>query len=216
MWQSCPSVKKAITIGFAVCVLISAAVVIWRAWPPDQTNLLTLGNFVLGTLTLVVLVWYAYDTNSIARVTLERWQREGVLSPAYEMQLVGEKGTAGKTMFRLHNLSALVVTAKVTCNFRVYGEAVAYHPAYDGKEMWTLFPHQVSQGWFEIEPLLQKKGKSVADMFAEHKPVNSQQQLTMSLELEFWDELGAHRKLPGRQHYFDFGRWNWIPHLTEA
>ena len=207
--------KKTITIGFAVCVLVSAAFVIWRTWPPETANLLTLGNFVLGALTLVVLVWYAYDTNSIARVTLERWQREGVLSPTYEMQIVGEKGTRGKTMFRLHNLSALVVTAKVACNFRVYGEAVAYHPAYDGTDMWRLFPHQISQGWFEIEPLLQKKGKTVGAMIAEHTPVNSQQQLTMSLELEFWDELGAHRKLPGRQHYFDFGRWAWIPHLTE-
>jgi hypothetical protein len=52
-------------------------------------------------------------------------------------------------------------------------------------------------------------------MVGEHSPVNAKQQLTMSLELEFWDELGAHRKLPGRKHYFDFGRWAWIPYLTD-
>lgn len=208
-------VKEVITIFFAACVIAIGGFVLWRAWPPNEANLLSLANFLIGTLTLVVLVWYAYDTNSIARVTLERWRREGVLSPSYEMQLVGEKGSTGRTLFRLHNLSALIVTAKVACNFRVYGEAVAYHPAYDGKQTWTIFPHQVSQGWFEIAPLLQKKGKTVSVMVGEHSPVNAKQQLTMSLELEFWDELGAHRKLPGRKHYFDFGRWAWIPYLTD-
>jgi hypothetical protein len=76
-----------------------------------------------------------------------------------------------------------------------------------------LFPQQVSQGWFEIERLLQNKGKTVKSMISEHSQVNSEQQLTMFLELEFFDELGG---LPGRLHYFDFDRWAWIPHLTEG
>jgi hypothetical protein len=195
---------------------VTAALVIWGAWPAERANLIAIGNFAVLTLTLIVLVWYAYDTNLIARVTLERWQRDGVLSTTYSMELLGKRGDKGKTMFRLHNLSTLVVRAKVACNFRVYGEETAYHPAYDGKEIWILFPQQVSQGWFEIESLLQTKGKSVAPMIAEHTPVNSKQQLTMFLELEFWDELGGYRKLPGRQHYFDFGRWARIPHLTDT
>ena len=207
--------KKSIPLGFTVGAAVIAAFVIWSASPFQGANLLTVGNFAVSTLTLIVLVWYAYDTNSIARVTLERWQREGVLSTTYEMQLIAEKGTAGKTMFRLHNPSTLVVRAQVACNFRVYGDPVRYHPAYDGTDLWILFPQQVSQGWFEIEPLLQAKGKSVTGMMSEHSPVNSKQQLTMFLELEFWDELGRHRKLPGRRHYFDFDRWAWIPHLTE-
>jgi hypothetical protein len=36
-------------------------------------------------------------------------------------------------------------------------------------------------------------------MMSEHSSVNSKQQLTMFLELEFWDELGGHRKFPGRR-----------------
>lgn len=206
--------RKRIPLGFTVAATGSAVFVIGYAWP--KTDLLAIGNFVVLTLSLIVLVWYAYDTNSIARVTVERWQREGVLSTTYEMQLIGERGTAGKTMFRLHNSSTLVVRARVACNFRVYGEPARYHPAYDGTDLWTLFPQQVSQGWFEIERLLQAKGKSVAGMMSEHSAVNSEQQLTMFLEWEFWDELGGHRKLPGRRHYFDFGRWAWIPHLTEG
>jgi hypothetical protein len=214
LWHS-RRMQKRIPLGFTVGAAVIAALVIWSAWSSQETNLLAVGNFAVLTLTLIVLVWYAYDTNSIARVTLARWQREGVLSTTYEMQLIGEKGIAGKTMFRLHNSSTLVVRARVACNFRVYGDPVRYHPAYDGTDLWILFPQQVSQGWFEIEPLLQAKGKSVTGMMSEHSPVNSKQQLTMFLELEFWDELGAHRKLPGRLHYFDFERWAWIPHLTE-
>jgi hypothetical protein len=52
-------------------------------------------------------------------------------------------------------------------------------------------------------------------MIAECTPANREEQLTMTLELEFWDELGARRKLPPRRHNFDFKRWGWIPDLTE-
>ncbi len=52
-------------------------------------------------------------------------------------------------------------------------------------------------------------------MINETTAANSGHQLTMFLELEFWDELGNTRKLPPRTHYFDFGRWLWIPHITE-
>jgi hypothetical protein len=63
--------------------------------------------------------------------------------------------------------------------------------------------------------LLEAKGKNVAAMKAERNPANAKTQLTMVLELEFWDELGARRRLPPRPHYFDFERWDWIPRLAE-
>jgi hypothetical protein len=74
----------------------------------------------------------------------------------------------------------------------------------------------MSQGWFEIETLLQMKGKTVSTMVAERTPANSKEQLTMLLELEFSDEQGAQRKLPPRRTYFDFERWAWIPQLGES
>jgi hypothetical protein len=162
-----------------------------------------------------VLVWYAYDTNVIARVTKERWMREGVLSTAYSLQLVGEKGSAGRTLVQLNNPSTLIIRAKVAFNFQVYGGQVTAGSLYDGNEVWLLFPQQMSQGWFEIETLLQMKGKTVATVISECTPANRKEQLSMRLELEFWDELGVRRKLPPRQHYFDFERWAWIPQLAE-
>jgi hypothetical protein len=108
------------------------------------------------------------------------------------------------------------VRARVNCNFRVYGAPINADPLYDGKDIWVVFPQQFSQGWFEVDSLLQKKGKGVAAMIAECTPANRKDQFTMLLELEFWDELGARRKLPGRPHYFDFERWTWIPQLAEV
>lgn len=204
---------KQVAIGFTLCVLAVIAVVTWREWPTKDA--LALGNFAILALTLIVLVWYAYDTNSIARVTRERWMREGVLGTTYSMELVGEKGQAGRTLFRIHNPSTLVVRATVACNFRAYGEPITAGPTYDGEYTWLVFPQQMSQGWFEIESLLQSKGKNVAAMIAESTPVNRESQLTMVLELEFLDELGGRRKLPRRPHYFDFDRWAWIPQITE-
>ena len=207
---------KTLAIGFAAVVAIVVAVVAWEARRFPASNALSIGTFVILALTLIVLVWYAYDTNSMARVARERWMREGVLSTTYSMELIGQKGQAGRTLFRIHNPSTLVVRARVACNFRVYGDPVSADPLYDGKDTWLLFPQQASQGWFEIDSLLQKKGKSVAAMIGECTVVNRQEQLTMVLELEFWDELGAKRKLPGRRHYFDFDRWAWIPRLAEV
>jgi hypothetical protein len=53
-------------------------------------------------------------------------------------------------------------------------------------------------------------------MIAEATPTNIEHQLTMRLELEFWDELGSRRKLPPMRHYFDFVQWVWIPYITET
>jgi len=206
---------KKIAIAFAVIVLLIATFVTWKAWCSQDINILAIGNFIVLCLTLIVLVWYAYDTNAIARVTKERWMREGVLSTTYSLPLVGEKGQAGRTLVQLNNPSTLIVRAKVAFNFRIYGEPVTAGPLYDGNDVWLLFPQQISQGWFEIESLLQKKGNTVAALIAECTPANRKEQLTMRLELEFWDELGARRKLPPRRHYFDFDRWAWIPQLAE-
>ncbi|MEW6410441.1 MAG: hypothetical protein AB1488_10090 [Nitrospirota bacterium] len=206
---------KKIAIAFAIVVLLVAGFVTWKAWCSKDVDILAIGNFLVLTFTLVVLVWYAYDTNAIAKVTQQRWLREGVLSTTYSLQLLGEKGQAGRTLVQLHNPSTLIVRAKINFNFRVYGEPISAGGLYDGKDVWLLFPQQMSQGWFEIESLLQKKGKSVSTMIAECTSANREDQVTMVLELEFWDELGARRKLPSRRHYFDFERWAWIPQLAE-
>jgi len=86
---------------------------------------------------------------------------------------------------------------------------------YSGEENWLLYPHQGSQGWFEVESLLQQQGKNVKAMQTEIREENRKRQLTMILELTFWDEFGATRTLPPRPHYFDFKRWAWISSLGE-
>lgn len=200
---------------FAIVVSIVGTIVVWKALR-SNSDVLEIGSFVILALTLVTLIWYGYDTNSIARVTRERWNREGVLSTTYSMQLMGQKEEKGRTVFQLHNPSQLVVRAKVTCNFRLYGNPVEAGNLYDGHEAWLLFPQQTSQGWFEIESLLAKKGKNVGQMIAESTPGNQKDQFTMDLQLYFSDELGATRTLPTRRHYFDFKRWQWIPQLGEG
>lgn len=204
---------KTLVSVFSVFVLSFIVYVTWKA---PSGNLLELATFVVLAVTLVVLLWYAHDTHVIARATHERWQREGVLGAGYEIQITGSQGDAGRTLLRLHNPSRLVVRARMNCNFRVYGERVTSGPLYDGSERWLVFPQQISQGWVEIESLLQMKGKSVAQAIAERTSANYKEQLTMLFELEFTDELDGVRRLPPRHHYFDFVRWAWIPSLGET
>lgn len=200
-------------LGFAVVLLLFGAFVAGATW--GRRDLLEGGTFVVLLLTLIALIIYAFDTNTMARVTRERWKREGVLETIYEMGISDAKGAAGRTVFRIQNPSRLMVRARVACNFQVYGSPVKCSPPYDGDEIWFVFPQQLSQGWFEIDPLLRKKGKAVAAMIAEQTPGNTAEQLTMDLEIEFRDELSERRKLPSRRHYFDFGQWTWVPVLTK-
>jgi hypothetical protein len=197
-----------------VPLIISIPVVVFMAlvvWYPLRIETAT---FVILTLTLIALGIYAWDTHSIATVAREQWKIQGVFDTAYEMAITDKKGESGRTVLRIHNSSKLIVRAKVRCNFRVYGSRVDYHPIYQGGETWYVFPQQISQGWFAIELLVQKKGKTIPQIIAERTEANKEMQLTMDLELEFRDELGKTRALPSRHHYFDFNDWIWIPQLT--
>lgn len=118
-------------------------------------------------------------------------------------------------MFRIYNSSNLVVLANVNCNFHVDGQRVKAGSLYDGEERWVVFPQERLQGWFEVEDLARKVGKTIEDMCRERTLLNRTKQLTMLLELEFRDELGEERRLPPRHWYFDFVRWSWIPHIGE-
>jgi hypothetical protein len=207
---------KKISITFVVVVLVIAGFVTLQAGCSKNPDLLSIGSFLMLTFTLIVLVWYAYDTNSIARITQQRWLREGVLSTTYNLMLKDNKGEQGLTFFELQNPSTLIVRARINFNFQVYGQLVSAGGLYNGNEVWLVFPQQISRGWFEIESLLQQKGKTVAAMIKEYTPENQMEQLSAVLEIEFWDELDQRRKLPERLHYFDFNRWTWIPQLAEG
>lgn len=208
---------KKVAIAFAVAGTLICAFVVWHELGKTEPRLLELGNLVVLTLTLIVLLWYAYDTNSIAHDTRDRWVKEGVLATTYELGLPGASvGDKGRTIFKLHNGSPLVVRAKVNFNFKVYGQPVAAGPLFEGKQKWLLYPHQISQGAFEVASLLKQQGKNVNTMQAEVSDENREKQMTMLLEMTFVDEFGTTRTLPARFHYFDFRDWAWIPSLSES
>ena len=131
------------------------------------------------------------------------------------MEGINDIGKNGRIMFSLINPSAYILKAKIWCNFKIYGEDVEYHNDFNGTNTWYVYPQQTSRGWYEIRSLLGKKGKSVEDMIKEANATNISEQLTMSLKIQFRDELGNDRTLPERRHYFDFKQWLWIPHLTQ-
>ncbi len=206
---------KKLAIAFAIVAAAVSAIALSIELQQNTPRYVELANLVVLTLTLVVLVWYAYDTNAIATVTRERWTREGVLGTSYNVVLADRAtvGDHGRTLMQFTNASALIVRANVNCNFQIYGIPVSWGELYDGRRDWILYPNQFSQGWFEIEGLLQHQGKSVAAMQSEANDQNRNRQLTMHLALRFTDELGVTRNLPPRKYYFDFRRWAWIPEL---
>ena len=203
-------------LGIAVFVVgvSTLAVTVYTLWT-GTSQLLGVANLIILAITVIALLVYAYDTHTIATVSKKQWERSSILGATYEMQPIQTDSGDVRTMFRLHNPSTLLVKAKVRCNFWIYGEPVDSNPDFNGENTWYAFPQQISQGWFDIGPLLAKKGKTIQTIIGEKKPENRAHQLTMDLEIYFRDEEGNNRSLPLRQHFFDFADTLWIPHLTQ-
>ena len=206
--------KRNIVIIFSLLLAVCATVVIYFSVGEPNISILQIGTFIVLTLTLIVLIFYAFDTNALARISQKRWEKESILFASYSMEGIGDKGKKGRILFRISNPSTLMLRAKVWCNFQVYGNPVDYSDDFNGKNIWYIFPGQTSQGWYEIETLLTKKGKTVDQMMNEYTDENRTHQLTLDLKIEFRDEMDNKRELPTRRHYFAFNDWFWIPELT--
>ena len=128
-----------ITIGVVLLIaLASAGHSIWR----DPNQSLGAGTLLILAITLVVLIVYAWDTHRIANATEQKWEEERRPKLLYEMVLARQGVREGKTLFRLINPSDYFVEARVNLNFKINGEPVRYHPAYDGTEIWLVYPRQ--------------------------------------------------------------------------
>ena len=148
---------KKLTIASSIGVIVVTLVFTWWTLCAGDSTILGIGSFIVLSLTLIVLIWYAFDTNSIAKVTRERWAREGVLSTTYSMELIDSKGQRGQTLFKITNPSTLVVRAKINCNFKIYGESVSAGHDFDGTDNWLVFPQQINIGSFELNQFSEKK-----------------------------------------------------------
>jgi hypothetical protein len=104
------------TVGIIIlgsCAIVGLSVEI------ISVRLIDLGTFAVLATTLVALVFYASDTNRLARITQSKWERDTILDATYEMVGSNDKATPGRILFRLHNPSRLIIRAKVWAEFRV-------------------------------------------------------------------------------------------------
>ena len=197
-------------------LILIAGVVLYWSFSNSQINIIEKGTFMVLTITLVALICYAYDTNRMTNIAQLKWEQENILKATYYMEGTNDKGGAGRILFGINNSqSTLMLRAKIKCNFKVYNVPVEYSDDFNGVDTWYVFPQQISQGWYEIEPMLKKNGKTIEDMCQEYSENNRKQQLTMDLEIVFRDELKKERILALRRHYFAFNDWKWIPVLTK-
>lgn len=207
--------RKIVLWGIIILIIVCTGYVVYVSIGQPDRDILEIGTFIVLSLTLVALVFYANDTNLLASVGQSKWERENILSATYQMTGIDDRGGVGRILFRINNPSTLIIKAKVWCDFKIYGSPVKSDNNFNGKNTWILFPQQMSQGWFEISSLLEQQGKSVQQMIDEYTPGNMSTQLTLDLTIEFRDELGNERRLPTRKHFFEFNEWRWIPVLTE-
>ena len=204
--------KLWVLIGFIALVTI---ICLWFNDPNKGDSPLLVGQLIVLSITVMVLIKYAYDTYVIARSTVERGEQD--LKPLVGWEIVpGDPEKRNTTIpFRLINTTAYFIDALVFANFKVYGEKVNHGPDFDGSNVWEVFPKNLSQQFIYIDTLLSSKGKNIDNMIAEQNDGNKYEQLTLELRLELTNvDTGRERITPIRKYWFDFDRWLWIPYLT--
>jgi len=204
--------KVAALGGVVVLVLVLMGATTVAAWSSE--TYVDLASAWILAATLIVLLWYAYDTNRMANAAAERQKREELLPVSWHLRLVPEH-LRGRTMVTMTNGTMQVVKARLNLNLMVDGKPVTVGALYDGTQRWLLFPGFDQQGWFEIEDALDKVATSFETMRAAAAGGTQPHRLTLFVEFECWDEFGQHRRLPAWSHYFDFKRHAWIPALGE-
>ena len=195
--------KKVILWGLVILIILCSGYIVKLSFGNPKIDILEIGTFMALTLTLIALIFYAYDTNLLASISKLKWERETVLNTTYEMVGIGDSGGAGRILFRINNPSTLIIRAKVWAEFKVYGSSVDPGDDFNGTKTWLVFPQQTSQGWYEISNLLAQQGKTVQQMINEYSPENRTTQLALDLTIEFRDEIG-YSKIANKEGLFCF------------
>ena len=194
-----------------ICVIIAAALVAYAI--TCREVVISIAMLLILAMTLIALIIYTSDTHAISQVTKSEAElRKPVLlatNPITKMPDMPDR-----TMFSVKNPSTVLVRAKVRCRIAIYGELVPASRNFDGTKTWYIYPQQLSRGWFELSPILTKKGKTYDQMKSEQTEDNRQEQLTLDLEVSYRDELNNERTLPEIHSFFDFKEGAWIPHIT--
>ena len=207
--------KRSIVVIIIVCAIaLSVIITVGLALSDQSKDHIEIGTFVVLGCTLIALVVYAYDTNRMARIQEDRWEKE--LIPILHYDMLSRDPQGHSWWFALINPSKYFIEARVNLNLKVYGDAVVYSSDRDGTNRWIVYPAQTSRGWFSIDHILSKKGLTFSQMVQQRTDGNVDTQLTMDLEYNYeCKETGKSRKNPPRHHYFDFQEKVWVPHLTE-
>lgn len=185
---------------------MGAAIIIFTYTKRSDPNFPTL--FILA-LTLLVLMFYTYQTYRIAEANLT------TASPSISYKIVSGKNFYNienspdrrfyETRVITKNLTRFSTDAFINTNLRVNGKIVDKGwPDYCGRMPRPLAPMQELNGWFNLEDRLKEVGISIDELA---KDPNSR--LTMALDVYNIGFLGYKIKYPVQNWRFDFSANEW-------
>jgi hypothetical protein len=110
-------------------------------------------NFIVLSITLLVLIRYAFDTYNIAKINYKMWEQGAFLGVTYNINFIENNC---RTIIRIINTSNLSITATVNCNLKINDIEIQSYPQFDGTRKWKIQPMESVQEWFELEDLFKK------------------------------------------------------------
>lgn len=200
-----------------IAILVACITTIVLGVVLKDESIVRYGTFTVLSITLAVLVIYTKATQHMAQLAKKRLDLESLIRAYYTIRdpAPRDKDARGRTGFNIINHTEFILDATVTCTPTIYGDAVEMrHADFTGARIWTVFPMTTAMGWFEIVPILDQKGKSLATMPQERTNANFTQQLRMRVAARFRTETGETRELPEMEYFFDFAEWRWVPLFT--
>ena len=205
--------KNIIRIFFAL-IIISTICFTIKGFEPKEVDYVSIGTLIILSLTLLVLIQYAYDTNRVANITRDFNLTPNVMLKLSSTLLTNKEYDIG---FDLLNQSSFYVKAFVNVELKCYNDSINIsNDVYYGKRPWILPPNAFVHGHFHLnDNLLKPSNRTIAELKQKGEDINA---LSMKVKINCTSIHNIDLKIPEIKYHFVFKRispdgseWNgWV------
>ncbi|MFC1550985.1 hypothetical protein ACFL6P_00330 [Candidatus Latescibacterota bacterium] len=193
-------------------------------------------DFILW-ITALILLWYTKETYVIAQATKRNMEitEERYRKPVVGLEISPNTDDINYTRFRIINQSEGAISVLVKCNFKINGEPIIFHPAYEGTEYWNLQYTEVKEvpiHWIDLcvfngliepsfgEEMKKYSGVKITDVDYPKKEIKNDsdsiskiEKLSMDVEI-FCENEYKSAYYPPAHYDYSLKKKIWVPKVT--
>lgn len=191
-----------------IAILISIFIFFFRRFPLYfyltfwGVDYFKLGNLIVLSITLIVIMIYTYDTNRIANIQQKIYFTPQVV---HEVSATEKRNNVFDIGFDLFNLSHFYVKAYAIIELKCFNkELIINNSVYYGKRPWNIPPNSRIHGHFKLDNNLLKQADMTASNLRKQK--NNPKALTLKVNIECTSTHDISMKTPQIKYHFVYDR----------